>query len=677
MRALVTAALVSEVIWVGSLLFIPWRDHVFAFLGFFGAAFAVYLLGWRSLVGLSRPPSGWLVVILVAGLAFRVTVFFSPPSLSDDVYRYLWDGRVQSARINPYDQAPDDPALAWMRDENHASINHRSVPTIYPPLAQVAFRLAAVVSPTVMAQRLVFLGFDVAVVILLTRYLRRKGLPAERVLLYAWNPLVVVEFSSSGHLDSMALFFLMAGLFTAEAGQPLRAGALFGLSFLGKLAAMPLVPWMIVMAPLRRSLASFAAVVAAGYAGYLLWPSIEIQRNLFAGATTYARSWYFNAGLYAMLAETAPLSGAALKAFLLGLMVTLSFWMAARFRRDQLLAYTGILWALLVFVSPVVHPWYVVWLVPFLCFYPLWSGLALTGLTALSYVVLDVYSRTGVWDLPDWVPWIEYGVPLALLAVEASMKPTRASTAAAAVGDAAAPDRPSRTALIIPALNEEKALPLVLREVPRDIAHWVIVVDNGSSDRTAEVARAGGALVVKEERRGYGRAVLKGLASLPPACDVVVVMDGDHSDHPEDSGRLVAPILRGDADFVIGSRVLGGAEPGSLAPQQRFGNWLSCLLIRLLFGRTFTDLGPFRAIRREALERLGMEEETFGWNVEMQIKAICAGLRIEEVPVSYRPRIGVSKISGTLGGSFMAGVKILETILKHGIARPAASYGTR
>lgn len=679
MKGLVLAALLSEIIWVGSLFFTPWSRNVFAFLTLFALAFSVYLLAWGSLVRASSSRSASLAGIVLAGIVFRVTLLFSPPSLSDDIFRYVWDGRVQAAGINPYAYAPEDPALAPLRDENHAFINHKSVPTIYPPLAQAAFHLAARVSPTATAQRLVFLGFDVATLFLLTSYLRLKNLPAERVLLYAWNPLVLVEFSSSGHLDSLGLFFLLAGLHATESGRPVRAGALWGLSFLGKLGTVPLIPWMLLKAPLRKSVGSFAAVVVAGYAAYLLWPDGNVQKNLFTGTAIYAKSWYFNAGLYALLSEATPLSGVALKAVLSSLVAVLGLWMAVRLHERQALAYCGILWALIIAVSPVVYPWYAAWLVPFLCFYPLWSGLAFTGLVGLSYVVLNRYSLSGVWELPAWVPWIEYGVPLGLLAMELLKKRTRESSVVVAV-PAEGPPKPGSAAIIIPALNEEEALPLVLREIPRELAPCVIVVDNGSRDRTVDVARAGGALVVKEEQRGYGRAVQRGVANLPPACDVVVVMDGDHSDYPEDLRNLLAPIQRGEADFVVGSRVLGGAPPESLKVQQRFGNWLSCWLMCLLFGYRFTDLGPFRAIRREALARLRMEDNTFGWNVEMQIKALCAGLRIQEVPVRYRARTGVSKISGTLGGSVLAGVRILGTILRYGIARPpflSAESGAR
>lgn len=234
----------------------------------------------------------------------------------------------------------------------------------------------------------------------------------------------------------------------------------------------------------------------------------------------------------------------------------------------------------------------------------------------------------------------------------------------------------ARVAVVIPALDEELALPEVLREIPAGLAEAVFVVDNGSRDRTAEVARAHGARVVPEPRRGYGSACLAGLAALrgthadpalrldPPLGprDVVVFLDADHSDHPEEMAAVVEPILAGRAELVIGSRVLGGATMDAMLPQAWFGNRLACALMRVLFGARYTDLGPFRAIRRDALDHLAMGDRDFGWTVEMQLKAHVTGLRVLEVPVRYRARIGRSKITGTLSGTLRAGVKILGWI---------------
>ena len=214
--------------------------------------------------------------------------------------------------------------------------------------------------------------------------------------------------------------------------------------------------------------------------------------------------------------------------------------------------------------------------------------------------------------------------------------------------------------VVIPALDEELALPRVLSEVPRALVRRVVVADNGSTDRTVEVAEAAGAEVVHEPERGYGAACLRALAHLavdPP--DIVVFLDGDYSDHPGELPVLVDPILRGAADLVIGSRVTGALEPGALTVQQRVGNAIACRALGWMYGVQYTDLGPFRAIRWTTLEALQMRDRNFGWTVEMQIKAAKRRVRYAEVPVSYRARIGVSKISGTLRGSVTAGAKIL------------------
>ena len=221
---------------------------------------------------------------------------------------------------------------------------------------------------------------------------------------------------------------------------------------------------------------------------------------------------------------------------------------------------------------------------------------------------------------------------------------------------------------MIPALNEEGSVGKVLAAIPEPYRRRVILADNGSSDRTREVAAAAGATVVSEPRRGYGAACLRGLAELakdPPR--LVVFLDADYSDHPEEMPAVAGPILEGRADLVIGSRVIGEREAGALTPQARFGNALATCLIRTIYGRRFTDLGPFRAVSWEALTRMRMADRDFGWTVEMQIKAAKLGLRSVEVPVSYRKRIGKSKVSGTVSGTLRAGHKILWLIFREAL----------
>ncbi len=227
----------------------------------------------------------------------------------------------------------------------------------------------------------------------------------------------------------------------------------------------------------------------------------------------------------------------------------------------------------------------------------------------------------------------------------------------------------NRAALIIPALDEEPVIGRTLDQVPPGLYREVIVADNGSRDRTAEIARAHGATVVSEPERGYGAACLRAIAALPPDVDAVVFMDADGSDDPAEAAQLLDPIYQGRADLVIGSRTLGHAEAGSLQPHQIFGNRLATWLIWIGFGHRYTDLGPFRAIRASALRQLGMRDRNYGWTIEMQIKALRHKLRVMEAPVSYRRRVGVSKISGNWRASIAAGVKIIWTVVRLAVSR--------
>ena len=229
----------------------------------------------------------------------------------------------------------------------------------------------------------------------------------------------------------------------------------------------------------------------------------------------------------------------------------------------------------------------------------------------------------------------------------------------------------SNVSVVIPALNEEEPIAGVVREcLATKIPHEVIVVDNGSNDRTAERAREAGARVIGELRHGYGRACRAGVRSVSLAADTIVFLDGDGSDCPEFISQLVDPIASGNFDFVIGSRTRGQREPGSMNFQQVFAGRFAGWLMSMLYGVRYTDMSPFRAIRRDALEKLSMKEETYGWNLEMQMKAARAGLRILELPVNHRCRSGgVSKVSGTLRGTFVAGVRIIMTFLRVALSK--------
>ena len=224
--------------------------------------------------------------------------------------------------------------------------------------------------------------------------------------------------------------------------------------------------------------------------------------------------------------------------------------------------------------------------------------------------------------------------------------------------------------VIIPAYNEEDSIGLVVKEIPKNLVRNILVCNNASTDRTAEVALQNGAKVIDAPQKGYGSACLAGINYLKQLeetqqPDIVVFIDGDYSDYPEEMIQVVAPIINEDYDMVIGSRALGKREKGSMMPQQIFGNWLATTMIKLLYRYEFSDLGPFRAITWKALTQIGMVDTNFGWTVEMQVKAAKQNLKCTEVPVKYRKRVGVSKVSGTIKGTIMAGYKIIWTILKY------------
>jgi len=220
--------------------------------------------------------------------------------------------------------------------------------------------------------------------------------------------------------------------------------------------------------------------------------------------------------------------------------------------------------------------------------------------------------------------------------------------------------------VIIPAYNEENSIRKVIKEIPKGLVRDIIVVDNNSSDNTGSEAEKGGAVVLHEPNRGYGYACLKGIEYISKSKpDIVVFLDGDYSDYPEQMDRLVNVIVYSDFDLVIGSRAIGKRGKGSMTPQQIFGNWLATRLIKLIWKAEFTDLGPFRAIKYDKLIELNMQDKTYGWTIEMQLKAIKNNLQYCEIPVNYRKRIGKSKVSGTVKGTLMAGYKIIISIFKY------------
>ncbi|NND73026.1 MAG: glycosyltransferase family 2 protein [Rhodothermales bacterium] len=227
-----------------------------------------------------------------------------------------------------------------------------------------------------------------------------------------------------------------------------------------------------------------------------------------------------------------------------------------------------------------------------------------------------------------------------------------------------------KTVVIIPAFNEGRSIALVVNDIPPDAVDEIVVVNNASTDETENNAKSAGATVLREDRRGYGWACLRGIAyAREKGYELVVFLDGDYSDFPDELPLLTEPIIAGKAEFVVGSRMIGDREPGAMLPQAVFGNRLASFLMKIFWGGTFTDLGPFRAITMQALDLIEMEDKTYGWTVEMQIKILQHGLRYVEIPVSYRKRVGVSKITGTVSGTVNASAKILGLLFHYGLLR--------
>jgi len=626
------------------------RLHLGAFYTWFAAAFGCYLLALWLIRRFEKKGAAPFLLILGVAVVARWILFGTTPTLSDDIYRYRWDGRVQAAGIDPYAYPPNDPALAFLRDEQSAHINFPHLRTVYPPMTQAAFRLGASLGETLTAQKLVFLSAELLTVLSLLVILRRRGRSPLWLAAYAWHPLVVLEIAGSGHNDALGVAMLWLGIAAWEARAWGGSALAWAAAFLSKFGSIVMAPWWWCRRAARPWLVAFLFL---GLVPLALRPTVVSALTESLSAMTMR--FEANSSIYLLLAGLVHHAGLA-RILVAGLWLAVVIWWAKR--EADPVRYVLIVMGAAALLSPVAHPWYLVWLIPCFCLWRVPMFMALSGTIVLSYTSWPGYLAGGSWGVPGWARIIEYAPVLAL---------GLWGLGRAGRKKGAAPFFPSRglgrVGVIIPARNEAAALREVLTEIPRGLVREVIVVDNGSTDETSEVAASCGARVVREPTPGYGRACLAGLAALDPSVDTVVFLDGDHADYPEELPSLLAPIAEGRADLVIGSRA-AQAQHGSLTLPQRLGNRLACALLHLLFGVRYTDLGPFRAVRRQALDALRMEDGAFGWTVEMQAKAARQGLRVAEVQVRYRPRIGRSKISGTLSGTVRAGVAILSTIIR-------------
>jgi hypothetical protein len=611
-------------------------------------AFALFVpaavLAWRGL-GLGR---AGLALVLLFAVLFRAAAFepAGSPPLSSDAYRYAWDARVQASGVNPYRYAPDDPALARLRDgEVWPSINLPSWKTVYPPGAEGSYLLArGVFGSGPRATTWLFLAAEAAAVMLLLLVLCRTGAPLERIALYAWHPLAVSEIAGNGHVDALAILAFAALLAAWQARRFALAGAAVALGTLVKLG-----PALLGAALARRGGRRFAlTAIALTALAYL--PYLSVGAAVLGDIGRYVERQRFGGSLWWLLS---PLVGHAGATILLAVgLAALTAVVALRehesieqVARSGLLVLGGLL-----LVLSYVQPWHALWLLPFLVLTRAPGWLWLTGTLPLLYLFgLDR-------ELPDWVRPVVYA-PLAAWALWRLLA-RRPSRAVPLPGFPHAP----RVAAVVPVLDEVEALPGLLGEIPPGLVSEVVVVDGGSRDGTVAAARAAGARVVVEARRGYGRACARGVAVTK--AEVIIFLDGDGSDDPAALPELLEPVLAGRAALSLASRTRG--EEGAQLPHQRLGNLFVVLLLRVVYGLRVSDVPPMRAVRRDVLTGLSLREMTYGWPTEMVVKAARAGLPIAEVEVSARARRGGrSKISGRLGPSARAGALMLSVLARH------------
>ena len=390
------------------------RPRIPLFWAGFLVVFLCYLL---CAFWVCRKPGCALGIVIAAALVFRLTLLGSPPSLSDDVYRYVWDGRVQLSGINPYLHPPSAPELEHLRDEFYPVINHKDVATVYPPLTQVIFRLVCSLAPGPTAMKCVLVLFEFGIVLLLVEILRQRRQDERRVLIYAWNPLPVIEIAGSGHSDALGVFLLMLAIYALGSGRRIAAVWALAGGFLVKFVpVLALAVFWRQMGPgwleVRRRwpLLCFPALVAAAYL-----PFAGAGAQLFAGLQTYAHKWSFNEAIFALLYGVlkdpgpAPDDAALMLAkwICAGVLLLVMLWTALHCT-DVHRALFVVLGAWLL-LMPTLHPWYLMWILPFLALFPRPAWVLFSGLVFLAYEVLIGYSRNGTWQEQMWVRWAQYG----------------------------------------------------------------------------------------------------------------------------------------------------------------------------------------------------------------------------------------------------------------------------
>lgn len=667
------AFILGNWVWLAKLSHSPEGVSVWGFLLLMALAWLGVIWTWFWLRGAEVDARALLIRLWFWAVLFRLAGFVGEPVLENDYFRYLWDGRQFALSGNPYASAPIDHfADAGLPDrfqEILDNINYPEVPTIYGPVTEVAFLVSYWISPGhLWPLKLLLLLAD-----LLTIRFLLDLTTVRNVFLYAWCPLLIKETIFTAHADSLGILLLVAGFHASVRGRFARLAVLSGLAVGAKILATLLVPFLLCRSG-RRYWAPFVATLAAVYLPFWLQGSAAD----LAGLKAFLSEWEFNSSVSGILAW---LVGATVGKLVCGVFFSAA-WIAYfthwRSRMPDALPRGDWIYGVFFILSATVNAWYLLWLLPFVAIFP-----SLTGVTFLAAVSLAYISRSNLGDgtlfagHPSWVRPLEYGAILIALLIDWRRRHGRAGSAAPASRlEPETVGAPSslflkRTLVLIPALNEADC-------IERTVSFWrqlgssaVRVVDNGSTDLTGVLAKAAGAEVIFEPKRGYGAAAWRGLQEIPTGIDWILFSSADGSDRLNTADLINwQRHLDDGAQLILGDRIGLSQTRENLKPIQQFGNWLCCSLIALGWGRRFKDLGSLRLIQRSSLDQLRLADRGFGWNVEMQVRAVEHGLHIVELQVGYYPRrAGQSKISGSFRGTLRAGRDMLATLVRLWITR--------